>query len=351
MRAETGEFPRPRPDGRLSCTRTVADGVCSQAMHPLPRLFRVTLTALLLTGALAACAPVATLNALSPRSTYVLTEGVAYGSLPRQQLDVYKPVLPAPNGGWPVAVFFYGGNWNEGERADYRFVGEALASRGVLTLVADYRLYPEVKYPTFLEDSAQAVAYALEHARSLGGNARRLFIVGHSAGSYNAAMLALDPRWLRAAGTSPEALAGWVGLAGPYDFYPIENTAVQPVFSHPDYPPKSQPGEFVTPHAPRTFLGTARKDSLVNPQRNTVALGEKLRAAGVPVQVKVYKHLGHVTMAATLAAPLRWLAPVLDDVANFIETGRPARRQLSGAETPSAPVVAGATPAAPASPT
>jgi acetyl esterase/lipase len=301
-------------------------------MRSTPRLLRVSLAALLLTGALAACAPVSTLNVLSPRSTYVLTEGVAYGTSPRQQLDVYTPVLPAPNGGWPVAVFFYGGTWNDGNRADYRFVGEALASRGVLTMVADYRLYPEVKYPAFLEDSAHAVAYALANAKSLGGNARRVYIVGHSAGSYNAAMLALDPRWLKAAGTSPDALAGWVGLAGPYDFYPIENPNAQPVFSHPEYPPHSQPGEFVSSRAPRTFLGAARRDSLVDPQRNTVALGEKLKAAGVPVQVKLYKHVGHVTMAASMAAPLRWLAPVLDDVANFIETGRPARRQLSVAE-------------------
>ena len=306
-------------------------------MHPTPRLFRVILAALLLTGAVSGCAPVSTLNALSPRSTYVLTEGVAYGTLPRQRLDVYRPVLPAPNGGWPVAVFFYGDTWNEGERADYRFVGEALASRGILTLVADYRLYPEVKYPTFLEDNAMAVAYALKHARSLGGNARRLYIVGHSAGGYNAAMLALDRRWLEAAGTSPEALAGWVGLAGPYDFYPIEDPEAQPVFSHPDYPPNSQPGDFVSPGAPRAFLGATRWDIHVNPRRNTVALGEKLRAAGVPVQIRLYHGLGHGTTTASMAAPLRWLTPVLDDVANFIETGRPVRRQISAADPAGAP--------------
>lgn len=310
-------------------------------MRSTHRLLRVTFAALLLMGALAACAPVSTLNALSPRSTYVLTEGVAYGVLPRQRLDVYRPVLPAPNGGWPVAVFFYGDTWSKGERADYRFVGEALASRGVLTLVADYRLYPAVRYPAFLEDSAQAVAYTLNHARSLGGNPRRVYIVGHSSGGYNAAMLALDPRWLRAAGTSPQALAGWVGLAGPYDFYPIEDPQAQPVFFHPNYPPDSQPVEFVSPRAPRTFLGAARKDSVVSPERNTVALGRKLRAAGVPVQIKLYNTVGHVTMAASLAAPLRWLTPVLDDVANFIETGRPIRRPLTYAEPPASPLPAG----------
>jgi len=310
-------------------------------MRPTHRLLSVTFAVLLLTGAFAGCAPVSTLNALSPHSTYVLTEGVAYGSLPRQQLDIYRPVLPAPSGGWPVAVFFYGEAWNKGERADYRFVGEALASRGVLTLVADYRLYPDVKYPAFLEDSARAVAYTLNHAKSLGGNARRVFIVGHSAGGYNAAMLALDPRWLQAAGTSPQALAGWVGLAGPYDFYPIEDQEARPVFFHPNYPPDSQPGAFVSPRAPRTFLGAARKDSVVSPQRNTVALGQKLKAAGVPVQIRLYNTVGNVTMAASLAPPLRWLTPVLDDVANFIDTGRPVRRHLSVADPAAVPLPAG----------
>jgi len=289
---------------------------------------RLALAALLSATALGACAPVTPLNVLSPSSTYTLTDGVPYGTQPRQLLDIYTPVVNPPIGGWPVAVFFYGGTWRDGERKDYRFVGEALASRGILTLVADYRLYPSVKYPTFLEDSALAVAYGLKNAARLGGNARRVYVVGHSAGAYNAAMVALDPRWLQAVGATPDALAGWVGLAGPYDFYPIENPDVMPVFDHPNYPPDSQPGAFVSERSPRTFLGTARSDKSVNPQRNTIALGEKLKAAGVPVQVRIYKHIGHTTLAASLAAPLRWLAPVLDDVANFIDTGRPARRSL-----------------------
>ncbi|MEO8081219.1 MAG: alpha/beta hydrolase, partial [Caldimonas sp.] len=141
--------------------------------------------------ALAACSPVGALNALARTDTYGLSADVAYGSLPRQQLDIYTPASAAPAEGWPVVVFFYGGNWTDGERADYRFVGEALAERGVLTLVADYRLYPEATYPAFLEDCALAMAYGLDHAKALGGDPKRIFVMGHSAGGYNAAMLAL----------------------------------------------------------------------------------------------------------------------------------------------------------------
>src|SRR3954469_12647371 len=155
--------------------------------------------------ALAACAPLATLNALTPSSGDRLAD-IAYGPLPRQRLDIYRPAAPAPAAGWPVVVFFYGGSWNHGERADYRFVGTALASRGVLTLVADYRLHPQVRYPDFLKDCAAALAYGLEHARELGGDPARVFTMGHSAGGYNAAMLALDPRWLRETGHAPTEL-------------------------------------------------------------------------------------------------------------------------------------------------
>ncbi len=279
------------------------------------RTRRLALAATALT--LAGCS--AGLNKLTPSSTYTLTGGVNYGSLPRQQLDIYQPTGTAPAGGWPVVVFFYGGSWNWGARAEYQFVGEALASRGVLTLVADYRLYPEVRYPAFLEDSALAVAYGLREAKRLGGNPKRVFVMGHSAGAYNAAMLALDERWLQAAGQLPAALAGWVGLAGPYDFLPITNVDVKPVFNHPNYPAGSQPLEYVRRGALPVFLGAARDDKLVNPQRNTVGLATRLQAADVPVTLRLYEGVNHVTLVASMAWSLRWMSPVLDDVVGFVK--------------------------------
>ena len=265
-------------------------------------------------------APGATLNLLASVGGHKLSDGVAYGPLARHKLDIYRPASAAPALGWPVVVFFYGGSWNRGERADYRFVGEALASRGVLTLVADYRLYPDVRYPDFLSDCAQALAYGLHEAAALGGNPKRVFVMGHSAGGYNAAMLALDARWLQATGHSPQELAGWVGLAGPYDFLPIHNPDVKPVFFHPSYPAGSQAIDYARRDAPRGFLAAAVNDELVNPQRNTVGLATRLRDAGAPVTVKLYERVNHMTIAAALAWPLRWVAPVLDDVSEFVTT-------------------------------
>ena len=282
--------------------------------------------ALLLLATLAACSPVRTLNALAGANRgYALNQGVAYGPLPRQQLDIYTPGTPAPAGGWPLVVFFYGGSWTSGERADYKFVASALAARGVLTVVADYRLYPEVRYPAFLHDSAQALAWGLTQAARLGANPKRVFVMGHSAGGYNAAMLALDARWLARAGHTPAELAGWIGLAGPYDFFPTANRDAQPVFFHPNYPERAQPIEFASASAPRSFLGAPVNDAVVSPTRSTRSLAAKLEAAGTPVTLKMYERAGHTTLLGAFAAPLRWIAPVLDDVSAFIDAAPAVR--------------------------
>ena len=274
---------------------------------------------LMVAVALAACSPLRLLNAIARESAgHKLDRGVAYGPLPRQALDVFTPVTAPPGGGWPVVVFFYGGSWNSGERADYGFVGAALAARGMLTLVADYRLYPEVRYPDFLRDSALALTWGLEHAAGLGGDPKRVFVMGHSAGAYNAAMLALDPRWLAPTGHAPAELAGWVGLAGPYDFFPTDNTDAQPVFFHPHYPPKAQPIEFGRQRAVPSFLGAPAHDAVVNPTRSTQALADELKAAGTQVTLRMYDRASHATLIGAFALPLRWVAPVLEDVTEFI---------------------------------
>ncbi|NHW99859.1 alpha/beta hydrolase [Pseudomonas koreensis] len=284
-------------------------------VNPLWQRFGAMLGGFLLL-VLTGCSPVKVLNALTPDDTFHSTTGIAYGDDPRQQLDVYVPRQPLEDA--PVVVFFYGGSWNSGARGDYAFVGEALASRGIVAVLADYRLYPQVRYPLFLEDSARAVAWTRAHIRKFSGNPQRLYLMGHSSGAYNAAMLALDPGLLNAVGMSPEDLSGWIGLAGPYDFLPIENPQVRPVFFWPDSPPQSQPINHVRHGEPPALLIAATKDNLVNPARNTEGLARKLREAGVPVQDLYYSRPNHVTLVASLSRPLRRLAPVLDQVVAFV---------------------------------
>ncbi|MEP6502865.1 MAG: alpha/beta hydrolase [Betaproteobacteria bacterium] len=253
----------------------------------------------------------------------------AYGPLARQRFDVYRPggaIEEADKAtGTPLVIFVYGGSWNSGSRADYRFAGAALAAQGLTVMVVDYRLYPQVRYPDFLEDCAKAVGYGLEHARALGADPRRVFLYGHSAGAYNVAMLALDPRWLRAVGHSPAELAGWVGLAGPYNFLPIGDPDVKPVFDWPNTAPDTQPINHVgdLPRALPAFLGVADHDTLVIPEKNTYPIHARMLARGTTVTMKTYEHVNHGLLIGALSWPLTSFAPVLADSTRFIRETPP----------------------------
>lgn len=268
---------------------------------------------------LAGCSASRALDALVPEGSYRLEGGVAYGPEERQKLDIYLPLERAT--GAPLVVFFYGGSWTRGSRADYRFVGESLASAGVVTLVADYRLSPQVRWQGILADCAAATRWAFDNAQRLGADPRRVHVMGHSAGGYNAAMLALDGRWLRAQGLAPGQLAGWIGIAGPYDFLPIGDRDTRVAFDWPDTPADSQPVNHVSREAPPALLIAAASDTVVSTQRSTVGLGDRLERAGVPVTVRVLDKLNHATVLAALAQPLKWLAPVREEVLAFLQQG------------------------------
>jgi acetyl esterase/lipase len=283
-------------------------------------LVRMLFFAGFLPAMLTGCSPLAFINGAVPADASKTQTGLAYGPSPRQRLDIYAPVDARDA---PVVVFFYGGNWSSGERADYRFVGDALATRGIVTVVADYRLYPEVVYPAFMQDAAQATAWTHTHIAQYGGNPDKLFVAGHSAGGYIAAMLALDPRWLAEAGMRTTQLSGWIGMAGPYDFLPLTSRDLRSIFGFPDTPPDSQPITHVSAAAPPALLVTGTADTTVDPVRNTGHLGQALQDAGASVQVIRYPNIGHKLLVGALSRPLRWRAPVLDDIVSFIGSTAP----------------------------
>ena len=272
----------------------------------------------MLPALLSACSAVDLLNATVATDTYRRTDGLAYGAHPRQQLDVYRPKDAVSNA--PMVVFFYGGNWSFGERGDYRFVGEALASQGIVTLVADYRLSPEFRYPAFVEDSAGATRWAFDHASEYGANPSRIFVMGHSAGAYNAAMLALDKRWLEARGLLPSRLAGWIGLAGPYDFLPIGEPKTRVAFNWPATPKDSQPLSHASGGSPPALLLAPVTDKVVDPVRSTVAMAARLKSSGVKVESALFDNVSHVMLLASMASVLRGRAPVLEQVSAFVKS-------------------------------
>lgn len=264
---------------------------------------------------LSACSPAGVLNALSPRDGVTVTRDIAYQPGPRHGLDVYAP-RPGPTPA-PVVVFFYGGNWDSGSKAMYRFVGAALAAHGMLTVIPDYRLYPEVRFPAFMDDAAAAVAWARAHAADYGGDPDRLFLMGHSAGGQIATLLALDPEYLRSAGLSQRDICGVVGLAGPYDFLPLHDATLEAIFGPEAERPRSQPINFVTPQAPPMLLLAGQDDTTVYP-RNSIRLAAKLRAAGVRATDTIYPSIGHATLIGTFSGALTFLAPARADSLRFI---------------------------------
>jgi acetyl esterase/lipase len=287
-------------------------------MHIPPfQLPRRSLLAML-PALLTACSATDLLNATVADDTYARTEGVPYGPDPRQRFDLYQPAVAARNA--PLVVFFYGGSWSSGDRADYRFVGEALASNGIVTMVADYRLSPAVRYPVFVQDSARMVRHAIKTASQYGASASRVYVMGHSAGAYNAAMVALDDRWLAAEGLRPAQLAGWIGLAGPYDFLPIGDRKTQVAFEWPNTPADSQPLVHASKRSPPALLLAPTQDSVVSPERSTVAMARKLEASGVRVESALFDGVSHVTLVASMASVLRSRAPVLARVQAFVQS-------------------------------
>ena len=244
-----------------------------------------------------------------------LVDGASYGPDPRQKLDVYGPA--AGGAPAPVVVFFYGGNWASGYRRGYAFVGQALAARGFVVVIPDYRLVPQVVFPGFVQDGASAVAWTLANIAGHGGDPRRLSLGGHSAGAYISAMVALDEQWLRAVNVDPKAIGSLANLAGPYDFYPFDVPASRDAFgAYPD-PAATQPIHFARPGAPPAWLAYGTADDTVRP-RNSIALAEALRRQGDAVELKAYRGLNHIDMVIALSKPFRGKAPVLDDMVAFL---------------------------------
>ncbi len=243
------------------------------------------------------------------------TADVAYGAAPRQRLDVYRiRGNAAPS---PVIVFLYGGRWKYGKKRDYLLLATELTRRGWVVVVPDYRLHPAVDFPAWVEDGADAVRWSLANAARFGGDTTRLFVVGHSAGAHTATILALDPQYLRAAGVPPGAVRGFASLAGPVD---TTWTApdVQRLMGPETGWPATYPTTLIDGDEPPLLLLHGEGDEVVT-VGNSTRLAAAIREAGGCVRVTTYPAVGHIQIAVALGLPNLSRAPVLDDLARFID--------------------------------
>ncbi|TVR96745.1 MAG: alpha/beta hydrolase [Rhodospirillales bacterium] len=277
-----------------------------------------SLTAALTTlGGLAACSPAKLLNVLVPKDGYQRLADIPYNSTERHRLDIYRP--DGDTGvSRPVLVFFYGGSWKSGSRELYRFVGEALASAGYVVVVPDYRLYPSVQFPAFVEDAALAIRWVEEHIGAYGGDSRRVVLAGHSAGAHLAALLLLDPRYLAGAGTDRTQLCGFIGLAGPYAFDPGTYRSTRPIFATAADSRETKPVSFADADAPPMLLLHGAADGTVKPI-NSLTLAQRRRDVGGKADYISYPDLGHIGIVLSLAAPFRGRDAVYADVLRFLE--------------------------------
>lgn len=265
--------------------------------------------------ALTGCSSLTFFVANAPNSfgSFTRTLDHSYGSERRQTLDIYSPRRPSLR---PVVVFFYGGTWSGGRKSDYAFVGTALAAQGYVTVIPDYRVYPEVRFPAFIEDGARAVAWVQRHAREFGGDPDRIVLMGHSAGAQIAALLALDPAYLRAAGVHPDSIAALIGLSGPYALEP-DTDRLRAIFGKPFTAADWQPVRFARRSAPPALLLHGLSDRVVYSSQ-TAKLRDALLAHGDQVETHLYPGRGHADVIASFSVVARFRTPAFRQTIEFL---------------------------------
>ena len=271
--------------------------------------------------ALIGCSPAGLLNGVSriagDGGVRVAVRGAAYGADPRQKLDVYVPEKSPAGARLPVVIFFYGGGWVDGDRGDYAFAGRAYAAQGFVAVVADYRLVPQVRFPAFIEDGALAVKWARDNVARYGGDPAQISVAGHSAGSYIAAMLALDRHYLTDIGVDPSIVRAAALLSGPYDFYPFTEVRGRDALGNWPRPAETQPISFARADAPPMLLIHGTADTIARPY-NSERLAAKLDALGAPVELRLYPGKSHIDTIKSLSPAFRGSTPALADSVAFL---------------------------------
>ena len=264
-----------------------------------------------------------------------LVAATQYGPDPQQKLEMFVPakLIKAGAAPYPVVVFIHGGGWDSGDPHYYRFIARALVPQGYAVVLPGYRLYPKTRFPGMLEDGAAALRWVHDHAAALGGDPTRVVLMGHSAGAYNAAMLALDRQWLGREGLDANQLRGFVGLAGPYDFLPLDTDASRHSFGNATDLPATQPIHFARRDAPPMLLLTGDADKTVRP-RNSMALARAMTEAGRPMQAEVLPGLSHTRIIMLMARPFASNHAVLDKVLPFLASVTAAKSSPQAPPSP-----------------
>lgn len=265
---------------------------------------------------ISACAVFAPVNLFVSSEGYKIIEDISYTEGARHKLDIYIPDKKRSDK--KVLVFIYGGRWEWGRKQDYRFVGEAFANKGYIVVIPDYRIHPTAKFPDFIEDTAKAVKWTHNNIKNYGGSPDKIYMAGHSAGAYNAMMVALNSEYLEKIGASPKIIKAVAGIAGPYDFLPFTDEVVKKVFSSAKDQKITQPINFARRDAPPILLLHGAEDKTVLP-KNSNNLYAKLIEKGAKAEKIIYPGLDHVDVILALSTPFSGKGELQKDITDFFE--------------------------------
>lgn len=246
---------------------------------------------------------------------------ISTGDHPAQKVILWGPQDPSPGASpRPVLLFAHGGSWRSGDPEDYGFIARAFIPEGFVVALPGYRLVkegaPDGVYPAMLDDTAEAIVAVRKVAAQYGGDPNRIVVMGHSAGAYNVVMTGLEREWLAERGDDADALAGVIGLSGPYDFYPFTSDSTIAAFGPANDPEATQTFNHVRGDAPPMLLIHGEKDTLVRP-RNSRELAKLVETAGGPVTLKLYPEMEHNDPLISLAAPWRGRRDVVGTISAF----------------------------------
>lgn len=261
------------------------------------------------------CSATHLLTALTPDQQVQILRDVAYGQHPRQMLDIYRPLQGEQH---PVVVFVYGGSWQNGDRTGYGFVGKRLAQAGYVTVVIDYRLAPEHRYPAFVQDTADAIGWTYRQIAQYGGDPMRIAVMGHSAGAFNAITAIDDLRFWQTTGVPDQAICTVIGLAGPYA-YDFRTDPTKIAFPADGKPDAIMPDRIARKGAPPHVLLIGEKDNVVG-RFNATKLHARLVQQGVPVTVQQIDRVNHASMIVAFTPAFNFLGKTPQIVLQHLNT-------------------------------
>ena len=275
--------------------------------------------------------PLWVLNYLAPHGHSKRIKDLPYSLQERHNLDLYLPQKIDESK--PVLVFVHGGSWDTGRKEDYLFAGFALSELGYITVIPNYRLYPQVQFPHFVEDVGVAISGLPQQLKNQNINfpdPLSVVLIGHSAGAHTAAMLVSNNKYHQKLNEHVQ-LKALIGLAGPYDL-PLDDELVIGKFDgvklhdvsehaidtgHTHNSHDANPINLAHENMPPVLLIHGEKDETVGPYHSE-RFSARLRQLNIPTQHLTYKGTNHRHLVGGLSIYARFLNPVYKDIQAFL---------------------------------